>query len=334
MSGQLKPSVCIDAVLGEHSIADAVSLVKKCGIDAFEFWGWWDKPLEELQSACQQHDMRISACCTKFISLVDPATRSDYLAGLEASISAAQQLGTSTLISQVGDFRSGVTRAEQHACLVDGLREAAPMLEAAGMTLVIEPLNELVDHAGYYLIRSDEAFEIIEEVNSSHIKVVFDIYHQQISEGHLINMGWAAALGFALYLFFKYTKQGIAMRAVTDDPETAQLMGIPVRFIVLLTWGMAGLLAAFAGILIAPIIYVAPEMMDEVLIKGYVAAVFGGLYSIPGAIVGALLIGVAENLAGGYLGSHYKTATAFVMIVVLLAFRPQGLFGIQKRREF
>lgn len=187
MSGQLKPSVCIDAVLGEHSIADAVSLVKKCGIDAFEFWGWWDKPLEELQSACQQHDMRISACCTKFISLVDPATRSDYLAGLEASISAAQQLGTSTLISQVGDFRSGVTRAEQHACLVDGLREAAPMLEAAGMTLVIEPLNELVDHAGYYLIRSDEAFEIIEEVNSSHIKVVFDIYHQQISEGHLIH---------------------------------------------------------------------------------------------------------------------------------------------------
>jgi len=76
-----------------------------------------------------------------------------------------------------------------------------------------------------------------------------------------------------------------------------------------------------------------PEMMDEVLIKGYVAAVFGGLYSIPGAIVGALLIGVAENLAGGYLGSHFKTATAFVMIVVLLAFRPQGLFGIQKRRE-
>ena len=146
-------------------------------------------------------------------------------------------------------------------------------------------------------------------------------------------MGWAAALGFALFLFFRYTKQGIAMRAVTDDPETAQLMGIPVRFIVLLTWGMAGLLAAFAGILIAPIIYVAPEMMDEVLIKGYVAAVFGGLFSIPGAIVGALLIGVAENLAGGYLGSHYKTATAFVMIVVLLAFRPQGLFGIQKRRE-
>jgi len=154
-----------------------------------------------------------------------------------------------------------------------------------------------------------------------------------ISQGHVINMAWAAAIGLVLFVFFKYTKQGIAMRAVTDDPETAALMGIPVRFIVLLTWGMAGFLAAFAGVLIAPIIYVSPEMMDEVLIKGYVAAVFGGLYSIPGAIIGALLIGICENFAGGYLGSHFKTATAFAMIVLLLAFRPHGLFGIQKRRE-
>jgi branched-chain amino acid transport system permease protein len=101
----------------------------------------------------------------------------------------------------------------------------------------------------------------------------------------------------------------------------------------MLTWGMAGFLAAFAGVLLAPIVYVAPGMMDEVLIKGYVAAVFGGLYSIPGAILGALMIGVAENLAGGYLGAHFKTATAFAMIVLLLTFRPQGLIGIQKRRE-
>ncbi len=160
-----------------------------------------------------------------------------------------------------------------------------------------------------------------------------EIFGALVSKGHLANMAWAAAIGLGLYLFFKYTRQGIAMQAVTDDPETAKLMGIPVRFIVLLTWAMAGMLAAFVGVLIAPIIYVSPQMMDEVLVKGYVAAVFGGLYSIPGAVVGALMIGVAENLAGGYLGSHYKTVTAFAMIVILLAFRPQGLFGIQKRRE-
>jgi len=154
-----------------------------------------------------------------------------------------------------------------------------------------------------------------------------------VSEGHLINMAWAAGIGFILYIFFRYTKQGIAMRAVTDDPETARLMGIPVRFIVMLTWAMAGFLAAFAGVLIAPIIFVGPQMMDEVLVKGYVAAVFGGLYSIPGAVIGSLMIGVAENLAGGYLGSQYKTATAFAMIVALLTLRPKGLFGIQHRRE-
>lgn len=159
------------------------------------------------------------------------------------------------------------------------------------------------------------------------------IFGTIVSEGHLINIAWASGIGVVLFVFFRYTKQGIAMRAVTDDPETAELMGIPVRFIVMLTWGMAGFLAAFAGILIAPILYVSPQMMDEVLIKGYVAAVFGGLYSIPGAVIGALMIGVAENISGGYLGSHYKTATAFAMIVALLALRPQGLFGIQKRRE-
>ena len=205
-----------------------------------------------------------------------------------------------------------------------------PIADSDWLTLLFATLGVyyiLHGIAGWIWGRDTKAFPITFDPTPVHF------FGTVISEGHLVNMGWAAALGLMLFVFFKYTKQGIAMRAVTDDPETAQLMGIPVRFIVLLTWGMAGLLAAFAGILIAPIIYVAPEMMDEVLIKGYVAAVFGGLYSIPGAIVGALLIGVAENLAGGYLGSHYKTATAFVMIVVLLAFRPQGLFGIQKRRE-
>lgn len=181
--------------------------------------------------------------------------------------------------------------------------------------------------AGWIWGRDTKAFPI--PFDPTPVKIAGTI----ISQGHLINMGWAAVIGMILFVFFKYTKQGIAMRAVTDDPETAQLMGIPVRFIVTLTWGMAGFLAAFAGVLLAPIVYISPEMMDQVLIKGYVAAVFGGLYSIPGAILGALMIGVAENLAGGYLGSHYKTATAFAMIVLLLTFRPQGLFGIQKRRE-
>lgn len=187
MHGELKPSVCIDAVLGDMPLVEAVRTVRNCGIAAFEFWGWWDKDLAKIQQATQSNDMQISACCTRFISLVDPERRSDYLTGLEESIAAATSIGCRTIISQVGDFRMGVSRQLQHQSLVDGLKAAAPMLARANITLVFEPLNELVDHPGYYLIRSDEAFQIVDEVDSDWVKVVFDIYHQQVSEGHVIH---------------------------------------------------------------------------------------------------------------------------------------------------
>ena len=181
-----KPSVCIDSVFEGQSFQHACQMVRQAGIPAIEFWGWWDKDLDALQEAQKQNELVISACCTKFISLVNPADRSAYVDGVAASIEAARKLETDILISQVGDFREGVPRAAQHESLVDGLREVAPLLEESGITLVIEPLNERVNHPGYYLVRSGEAFEIIDEVNSKHVKVVFDIYHQQISEGDLL----------------------------------------------------------------------------------------------------------------------------------------------------
>lgn len=181
-----RPSVCIDAVYEGVAKSDAIARVKACGIDAFEFWGWWDKDLAEIEDAAAKHSMQIAACCTKFISLVDPATRGAYLEGLGESIEAAKRLNCPTLISQVGDFRPDASHEAQHDCLVEGLREAASMLEASGITLVFEPLNDLVDHVGYYLVRSDQAFAIVDQVQSENVKVVFDIYHQQISEGNVI----------------------------------------------------------------------------------------------------------------------------------------------------
>lgn len=181
-----RPSVCIDAVFEDIAKSEAIARVKACGIDAFEFWGWWDKDLAEIEDAASEHAMKIAACCTKFISLVDPATRDAYLDGLGESIDAAKRLGCPTLISQVGDFRPDVSHEEQHDCLVEGLRQAAPMLEQADITLVFEPLNDLVDHEGYYLVRSEQAFAIVDQVSSERVKVVFDIYHQQISEGNVI----------------------------------------------------------------------------------------------------------------------------------------------------
>ncbi|MEO1524722.1 MAG: TIM barrel protein [Planctomycetota bacterium] len=186
MSNLFRPSVCIDAVFEGVPKKDAIASVKSCGIDAIEFWGWWDKDLDEIERSVAEHSMTISACCTKFISLVNPACRDAYLEGLRESIDAATRLKCSTLISQVGDFRPGVDRRDQHQSLVDGLRAAAPMLEQSGITLVFEPLNERIDHVGYYLVYSNEAFDIVDEVASPNVKVVFDIYHQQISEGDVI----------------------------------------------------------------------------------------------------------------------------------------------------
>ena len=74
MTGKLKPSVCVDAVLGQKPTAEAIAMVRDTGIEAFEFWGWWDKDLDLIESARQRHGLHLSACCTKFISLVDPAT--------------------------------------------------------------------------------------------------------------------------------------------------------------------------------------------------------------------------------------------------------------------
>jgi hydroxypyruvate isomerase len=182
----LKPSVCIDAVLEKLPLHTAMDLVFQLGYPAIEFWKWWEKDLDAILVACHQLELQVAACCTKFVSLVDPAFRQQYLEGLRQSVAAAQRLNCPMLISQVGDFRPGVSRSEQHDSLVAGLRAALPILENSGVTLAFEPLNELVDHVGYYLVQSDEAFEIVDKVAHPQVKVTFDIYHQQISEGNVI----------------------------------------------------------------------------------------------------------------------------------------------------
>jgi hydroxypyruvate isomerase len=183
---KLRPSVCIDAVLGDMPIDGALETVAAAGIEAFEFWGWWNRDLDALVAAQAKHGLSIASCCTRFISLVDETKRDNYLSGLAETIAVAEKLGIDTIISQVGDALPDVPRQLQYDSLVAGLSAAAAMLMAANKTLVIEPLNELIDHSGYFLVKSSEAFEIIDVVDSPNVKVVFDIYHQQISEGQLI----------------------------------------------------------------------------------------------------------------------------------------------------
>lgn len=179
-------SVCIDAVMKNLSVGNALDKLKSLGCGAFEFWAWWTKDLNEMCEAIGRTGLIPAAMCTKFVSLVEPENRNEYKEGLEESIEAAKKLGVKTLISQTGDD-TGKSRAFQHESLAQGLRECAPILEKNGVTLVVEPLNTYIDHKGYYLDSSTEAFTLIDEVGSNNVKILYDIYHMQIMEGNLIN---------------------------------------------------------------------------------------------------------------------------------------------------
>lgn len=180
-------SVCLNALFSRLPLEAAVKAAHDCGLSAFEIWGWWDADVQALAKAKDEYSMHMTAMCTRMIPLTDPEQRQHYLCGLRESIAVAKQLGCSVLISQVGNELAHLSRDQQHQSIVDGLKACIPLLEKAQITLVIEPLNVLVDHPGYYLTRSEEAFAIVREVNSPWVKVLYDVYHQQITEGNLIS---------------------------------------------------------------------------------------------------------------------------------------------------
>ena len=132
-----------------------------------------------------------------------------------------------------------------------------------------------------------------------------------------------------LYLFFRHTRIGLAMRAAAANPESARLAGIRVAWMIALGWGMAAGIGAVAGMLIAPVVFLEPNMMASVLLYGFAAAVLGGLTSPGGAVLGGFIVGVIENLAGTipYVGGELKLTIALVIIVAVLVVRPGGLLG-------
>jgi branched-chain amino acid transport system permease protein len=133
-----------------------------------------------------------------------------------------------------------------------------------------------------------------------------------------------------LYGFFRYTRLGLAMRAAAENPASARLVGIRVGWMTALGWGMAAAIGAVAGLLIAPIVFLEPNMMLSILLYGFAGAVLGGLTSPGGAVVGGLAVGIVEALAGTYIpviGSEIKLPIALLLIVLVLVVKPSGLFG-------
>lgn len=141
-----------------------------------------------------------------------------------------------------------------------------------------------------------------------------------------------ASMGL-LYLLFQYTKIGLAMRAVATNPESAQLAGIRVGRVLMLGWGLAAALGALSGVMVAPQLFLTPNLMFTIMIYGLAAATLGGLDSPGGAVLGGLIVGVSENLAGTYIefiGSDLKVLVPLLIIVMVLMVKPTGLFGTRE----
>ncbi|HVP76406.1 MAG TPA: branched-chain amino acid ABC transporter permease [Thermodesulfobacteriota bacterium] len=134
-------------------------------------------------------------------------------------------------------------------------------------------------------------------------------------------------LMLVLFLFFRYTKLGIAMRATQQNPLAARVMGIRTKRILSFTWALSSMVGAVAGMLIAALGVLDPPMMMDPLLKGFASAVLGGMTSLPGSALGGALLGIIENLFGGYVSLAFKSVVAFAIIVLMLCIRPSGLLA-------
>ena len=148
-----------------------------------------------------------------------------------------------------------------------------------------------------------------------------------VSELSLATMAAGLLGSTLLYLLVQKTRLGLAMRATSENVMAAQTLGIPTRVVLAVSWGVASALGVVAGIFLAPALLLDPQFMLDPFLKGFAAAVLGGLNSLPGAVVGALILGVAESLTGAYLTIQFKNTLAFVVIILVLLVRPEGLLG-------
>ncbi|HTV71418.1 MAG TPA: branched-chain amino acid ABC transporter permease [Rhizobiaceae bacterium] len=140
-----------------------------------------------------------------------------------------------------------------------------------------------------------------------------------------------AILGVAFLLFFRFTETGLTMRAVAINPDIAGLLGINVGRVSLLVWVIAGFLGGVVGLLVAPQSFLDTTLMRPYILKAFTAAVLGGLYSFPGVILGGLLLGLAESFASIWISPHLREPFAFLVLLLILLVRPEGILGTRHR---
>ena len=198
---------------------------------------------------------------------------------------------------------------------VEGMPVLIQIVVTLGLLLLIEGLAGLIWH---YDLKS-----VPKVANGAPLAVGPFV----VTPNDLVIVVLTLALSVAFYVVFERTRLGLAMRAVAQDREVALLMGIPVFRLVTASWAVGVLIAGLAAIVVAPTVSLSPTMMDDIAVFAFAAAVLGGFGSLAGAIVGGFIIGVVNSLIGAYLSTNYQLSLVFLLIVVILYVRPQGLFG-------
>ena len=154
------------------------------------------------------------------------------------------------------------------------------------------------------------------------------LFHGYVSRHELGSTAITVVVLLAIWAFFRFTKLGLAMRAAAYNPVSSRLVGVPVDRMLALGWGLAASIGAIAGMMVAPVVYLDPNMMSGVLLYAFAGALLGGIDSPLGAVLGGFTVGILENLAGAYVvGSELKLTMALIIIVAVLVVKPSGLLG-------
>jgi hydroxypyruvate isomerase len=177
------PSACIEWLFKDSNpdFADRIRAAKAAGLDAVEFHLWDDKPIEDIKIALEETGVKLTSFCVgPRRSLVDPAQHEEFLAAIKATLETAKTLGSPPLVVASGFTRDDVSLDEQRAEAVKALRQAAALAQEAGVVLVLEPLNTIVSHPGMFLSSTTLALDIIEEVDSLNLRLLYDVFHSNV----------------------------------------------------------------------------------------------------------------------------------------------------------
>src|SRR5436190_2525049 len=192
----MKLTVCSETLFTDRTLVERFASIRALGITDIELWGLPSESVDSVERGLRSAGCRLELFCgNRAHSLIDPDERAGFLSELQQSVDNARRLGCSklTILSDRVDSQGipipparPLTADEKSSSIIDGLKQAAGLAESAKMNLLLEPLNTRVDHPGYTLSHSAQAFEIVRRIGSPHLKVLYDVYHMQIMEGDLI----------------------------------------------------------------------------------------------------------------------------------------------------